>query len=169
MEEKLIRYSLPVGLTKPPFLEYDSSLVLISTFSCCEVKVTQLCPTLCDPMDYTVHGVLQAKILEWVAFPFFKVSSQPRDWTQVTHMAGGFFTSWATIFINFYIDHGSITRLPRGPLCYWHSDTKIPIFPLCRGKPISPWLLGLVILGRTETSLSEGLLSKILPDIKSFA
>ena len=34
-----------------------------------KVKVTQLCPTLCDPMDYTVHGILQARILEWVAFP----------------------------------------------------------------------------------------------------
>ena len=33
------------------------------------VKITQLCPTLCDPMDYTVHGILQARILEWVAFP----------------------------------------------------------------------------------------------------
>ena len=35
-----------------------------------KVKVTQLCLTLCDPMDYTVHGILQARILEWVAFPF---------------------------------------------------------------------------------------------------
>ena len=35
-----------------------------------EVKVAQLCPTLCDPMDYTVHGILQARILQWVAFPF---------------------------------------------------------------------------------------------------
>ena len=34
-----------------------------------EVKVAQLCPTLCIPMDYTVHGILQARILEWVAFP----------------------------------------------------------------------------------------------------
>ena len=34
------------------------------------MKVTQLCPTLCDPMDYTVHGILQARILEWVIFPF---------------------------------------------------------------------------------------------------
>ena len=41
-----------------------------------EVKVAQLCPTLCDPMDYTVHGILQARILEWVAFPFSKGSSQ---------------------------------------------------------------------------------------------
>ena len=35
-----------------------------------KVKVTQSCPTLCNPMDYTVHGILQARILEWVAFPF---------------------------------------------------------------------------------------------------
>ena len=42
-----------------------------------KVKVTQWCPTLCDPMDYTVHGILQARILEWVAFPFSSRSSQP--------------------------------------------------------------------------------------------
>ena len=50
-----------------------------------KVKVTQSCLTLCNPMDYTVHGILQAKILEWVAFPFSKGSSQPRDRTQVSH------------------------------------------------------------------------------------
>ena len=61
-----------------------------------KVKVAQLCPTLCNPMDYTVHGILQARILEWVAFPFSRGSSQPRDWIQVSHTAGGFFTSWAT-------------------------------------------------------------------------
>ena len=37
-----------------------------------KVKVTQSCPTVCDPMDYTVHGILQARILEWVAFPFYR-------------------------------------------------------------------------------------------------
>ena len=58
-----------------------------------KVKVTQSCPILWDPMDYTVHGILQARILEWVAFPFSKGSSQPRDRTQVSHIAGGFFTS----------------------------------------------------------------------------
>ena len=47
-------------------------------------------------MDYTVHGILQARILEWVAVPFSRGSSQPRDWTQVSLIAGGFFTSWAT-------------------------------------------------------------------------
>ena len=45
---------------------------------------------------YTVHGLLQARILELVAFPFSRGSSQPRDQTQVSHIAGGFFTSWAT-------------------------------------------------------------------------
>ena len=48
---------------------------------------------LCDTMDYTVLGILQAKILEWVAFPFFSGFSQPRDWTQVSCIAGGFFFS----------------------------------------------------------------------------
>ena len=43
-----------------------------------KVKVAQSCPTLCDPMDYTAHGILQARILEWVAFPFSRGSSQPR-------------------------------------------------------------------------------------------
>ena len=56
----------------------------------------QSCLTLCDPMDYTVYGILQARILEWVAFPFSRGSSQPRDWTQVSCIAGGVFTSWAT-------------------------------------------------------------------------
>ena len=57
------------------------------------VKVTQSCLTLCDLMDYTAHGILQARILEWVAFPFSRGSSQPRDRTQVSRIAGGFFTS----------------------------------------------------------------------------
>ena len=53
-----------------------------------KVKVTQSCPTLCDPMDYKVHGILQARILEWVAFPSARGSSQPRDGTQVSRIAG---------------------------------------------------------------------------------
>ena len=44
-----------------------------------KVKVIQSCPTLYDPIDCTVHGVLQARTLEWVAFPFSRGSSQPRD------------------------------------------------------------------------------------------
>ena len=57
------------------------------------VKVAQSCLTLCDPMDYTVYGILQTRILEWVAFPFSRGSSQPRDPTQVSRIAGGFFIS----------------------------------------------------------------------------
>ena len=51
---------------------------------------------LCGLMDHIVHGILQTSILEWVAVPFSRGSSQPRDWTQVTCIAGGFFTVWAT-------------------------------------------------------------------------
>ena len=61
-----------------------------------KMKVAQSCPTLCDSMDYTVRGILQARILEWVVVPFSEESSQPRDWTQVSCIAGRFFTSWAT-------------------------------------------------------------------------
>ena len=49
-----------------------------------KVKVAQLCLTLCDPKDYTVHGVLQARILEWVAFPFSSGSPLSRDGTQLS-------------------------------------------------------------------------------------
>ena len=60
-----------------------------------KVKVSLSCPTLWNPMDYTVHGILQARILKWVAFSF-RGSSQPRDRTQVSRTVGRFFTSWAT-------------------------------------------------------------------------
>ena len=60
-----------------------------------ESEVAQSCPTLCDSIDYTVHGIPQAVILEWVTLPFSKGSSQPRDQTQVSRIAGRFFTSWA--------------------------------------------------------------------------
>ena len=66
-----------------------------------KVLVVQSCPILCDPMDCSmpgscVHGILRARILEWVAFPFSRGSPQPRDQIQVSHTAGGFFTIWAT-------------------------------------------------------------------------
>ena len=47
-------------------------------------------------MDYTTHEILQVRIMEWVAFPFSRGSSQPKDRTQVSHIAGGLFASWAT-------------------------------------------------------------------------
>ena len=57
---------------------------------CCQWNWKSLsCVWLCNPMDYTVHGILQARILEWVAFPFSRGSSQPRDWTYVSCIVGG--------------------------------------------------------------------------------
>ena len=66
-----------------------------------KVLVAQSCLTLCDPLDCSlpgsfVHGILQARILEWVAISFFRGSSQPRDWTRVSRIAGRFFTIWST-------------------------------------------------------------------------
>ena len=57
------------------------------------MKVPQSYPTLCKPMFYTVHGILQARELEWVAIPFSRGSSQTKDRTQVSHIAGKFSTS----------------------------------------------------------------------------
>ena len=71
-------------------------ITLTITYMKVKVKVTQSCLTLWDPMDYTVHGILQARMLECVAIPFSRQSSQPRDRTQVSHVAGRFFISWAT-------------------------------------------------------------------------
>ena len=68
----------------------------IKFFLTLKMKVAQSCPTLCDPMDYTVHGILQVRILKWVVFPFSRVYYQQRDRTQVSSIAGGFFTSLAT-------------------------------------------------------------------------
>ena len=48
---------------------------------------------VCDHMDFTVHGLLQTRILEWVAFPFSRGSSQPRNQTGISCIAGGFFTN----------------------------------------------------------------------------
>ena len=77
-----------------------------------KVKVTQSCPTLCDPMDYTVHGILQARILEWLAFPFSRGFSQPRDRTHVSHMAGRFFTNREALTSFSYKDNNSLMSFP---------------------------------------------------------
>ena len=65
------------------------------------MKVTQWCPTVWNPMDcslpgFSIHGILQARVLEWVANLVSRESSQPRDCTQVSHIESGFFTVWAT-------------------------------------------------------------------------
>ena len=80
-----IRSSLP----HPGFLLHAKFLLALKV----KMKVSQLCPTLCDPLDNTVHVILQARKLEWVAFPFTRGSSQPGYRTQVSCIEGRFFTS----------------------------------------------------------------------------
>ena len=85
------------------------NIVLISTVEwlsytfccCCCCLVTQSCPILCNPTDCSppgssVHGILQARILEWVTIPFSRGSSWPRDQTWVSCITGRCFTVWAT-------------------------------------------------------------------------
>ena len=96
---KTCEWSLPLGLLD----------VLCNAPSSCsvgggnglEVSVAHVCPTLCHPMDCgppgsSVHGILQERILEWVAFPFSRGSSWLRDFTWVPCIAGGVITIWAT-------------------------------------------------------------------------
>ena len=61
-----------------------------------KVKFSQSCPTLCDSKDYTVRGILQARLLQWETFSFPRGSFQPRDQTQVSCITRRFFTSWAS-------------------------------------------------------------------------
>ena len=69
---------------------------------CVCVLVAQMCPTLCDSVEcslpsFYVHGILQVRILEWVPIPFFRGSSQARDWTYISSIAGKFFMSYQGI------------------------------------------------------------------------
>ena len=66
-----------------------------------ESEVTQSCPTLCDPMDWSlpgssVHGIFRAIVLEWIVISFSRGSSQSRDWTLVSHIVDRHLTDWAT-------------------------------------------------------------------------
>ena len=79
-----------------PMKNFVQSLVKVK-----ESEVAQLCPTLCDPMDCSppgssIHGILQARVLEWVAISFSRWSSRPRDWTWVSRIVGRRFAIWAT-------------------------------------------------------------------------
>ena len=76
-----------------------ASVIIFSSSS--ESEVAQSCPTLCNPMDcslpgFSVHGIFQARVLEWAAISFSRGSSQPRDQTLVSCIASRRFTVWAT-------------------------------------------------------------------------
>ena len=73
------------------YMEQDWNSFGKILFQSLKVKLAQLCPTLC--MDYTLQGILQAKILEWVAYPFSRGCSQLRNQTWASCIAGGFFTA----------------------------------------------------------------------------
>ena len=90
---------LPLPLLLLPLSVSTWILIYSRVFLCC--SVTQSCLTLCDPVNYSppgssVHGISQARILEWVSIPFSRGSSQPRDRTPLSCIAGRFFTIWAT-------------------------------------------------------------------------
>ena len=86
---------------KDPCSSWGVVLTQILMFGAGCGLVIQLSPTLCNLMDCSppgssVHGISQARILEWVGVSFSRESSRPRDWTWISCIAGGFFTNWAT-------------------------------------------------------------------------
>ena len=90
-----------------------------------KVKVAQLCPTLCDSMDHTVHGILQYSNTGVAAFPFSRGSSQSRDPTQVSRIAGGFFTSWGTKEAPCKLLHRCWISRTKSALCKGHCEKRV--------------------------------------------
>ena len=87
-------------LSLQQFVNHGSDYSIPALVPVC-VLITQSRPMFCDLMNWSppgssVHGILQARILEWVAIPFSRGSSWPRDWTCVSCIAGRFFTVWVT-------------------------------------------------------------------------
>ena len=85
-------------------------------------EVAQSCLTLCDPMDCSlpgssVHGIFQAIVLEWTAISFSRGSSQPRDWTRVSHIVDRRFTVWATREVHLYMSKVSNAKIKQKTLC----------------------------------------------------
>ena len=90
-----------------PFSSHPQSFPASGSF---QMIVTHSCPTLCNLMDspsFSVHGILQARILEWIAIPFARGSSWLKDQTQTSCIASSFLTIWATQIRNYYISNFS--------------------------------------------------------------
>ena len=95
-----------------------------SKFHESESEVAQSCPTLSDPMDcslsgFPIHGIFQARVLEWIAISFSRGSSRPRGQTWVSHIAGRRFTIWATsawVTVILVASLPPISSLPSAPL-----------------------------------------------------
>ena len=87
------------SLTESLCYTLETNKALLINYELNWTEVAQSCPILCDPVDSSppdssVHGILQARILEWVAISFSRGSSRPRDQTHVSRVAGRFFTIW---------------------------------------------------------------------------
>ena len=94
-------YFLKMYSVDPCLLQMGRDIWFPLACSESESEVVQSCPSLCDPIDCSpsgssVHGIFQARILEWVAMPSSRRSSHPRDWTQVSHNVGRCLTVWAS-------------------------------------------------------------------------
>ena len=88
-------------VTQETLMAFHFLVWVVATLVFMWSEVAQLCPTLSDPMDYSlprfsIHGIFQARILEWIAISFSRRSSQPTDWTQASRTVGRCFTVWAT-------------------------------------------------------------------------
>ena len=106
-------------------------------------EVTLSCPTLCNPMDwslpgFSIHGIFQARVLEWVAISFSRKSSQPRDWTQVSRIVSRRFTVWATREVL------TVLKLDLSPQT-WPQSSNLTFgllgvaSPLCSEKAMAPY------------------------------
>ena len=101
-------------------------------------EVAQLCPTLCNPMDHSlpgssVHGIFQARVLEWAAISFSRGSSQPRDRTQVSRLVGRCFIVWATR------EAYTVCKTVNGKLLY---DTRSPAWRSVTALEGWDWVTG---------------------------
>ena len=99
--------------------------MLLTIITIVKVKVTQLCLRLCNPIDYTVHGILKARILEWVAFPSSRGSFQPSDWIHISCgscIAGQFFT---TEPLGQSLDTVKHLQIPKWISNHWRARCKV--------------------------------------------
>ena len=97
-------------------------------------QLVQLCSMDCSPPGSSVHGIFQARILEWVAIPFSREFPLPMDWTWISCIALGSFTIWATFFLNFM----------RNPVWHRHSIKLLPsLIEYNKFPELSHWLLTL--------------------------
>ena len=127
----LVGYS-PWGCRDSDTIEATEHIIMLKWW-------TSLSCVLLFATPWTVHGIFQVRMLEWVAFPFARGSSQPRDWTQVSHIAGGFFTSWARGKVHYHVGwyHGDVNI----DQCVLEKLPGAASIVEEKNKALSPWTL----------------------------